>query len=1004
MNNLRFGPQVFLRACLKTYHHFDYIDLNTIIKEKDFQAAIYFASESLYYELEKSKFEYRLLSDKCIYSLKKYYNRYCFRPTPFGLFSGVGILNWGDQHGHPPTIISKQTYIYPDFTIVNAFGDHLLQTYPKELLFFSNPTIYRTKSQYRYLKHEINEESLSSVFKIYSFGQNPFINNLLKYCKTGKSKTAITDYFIQQGEEQAESEYYIEELIDACILLPETGPNYVGEPYFSRLNKRALGIDDAIKSSFSQLNCFFSKAYEPESIPIEKLIDIKWPFATPETKSNFYVNTALNFNSEIDKNNQNRLMEGFEVLNKLTQYKPSKALETFKKAFLKRFENQAIPLLHALDPELGIGYLNLENDAKENILLNDLDFKNADKSEMIEWSPVHQLLLNKILKNEAYREVIITDQELPALNENPSIPLPPSFSLLFNITDNYINIEHAGGISAATLPARFTLFSDELNQFNKHIVAEEIKANSDVLFAEISCITHGRTANINTRNHTYKYELPLLLTPSLNSEFQLDLNDLYVFIYNDEIVLRSKKLNKVIIPRFSSAYNYNNHDLALFRFLCDLQYQSVKTDFTLNLSTLFPGLSFYPRVKYKSCIIHRASWILDKQQLEKLNASVTFERDFKELFQKLCIPQLFNIADGDNSLIFNQSEEQHVNLFSKVIKGKNSVIIKEALISEKTIIADEQQNPLSNEMVAVILNSNTVYRNISSSAPQLNKVKRTFIPADEWLYFKIYCLADTANELIGNELHDLIKQFNKTGSIHQWFFIRYYDPEPHLRFRLKVKDGHIGDVTAKFNSILKKKVVNNAIRNIQIDTYSRELERYGDNHIATVEKISQCSSNIACHFFRQKEITDQDLLPAIIKTIDDILNHYFADMINKEKFAAYLVECMGIEFELDKKLEIQLNDKYRKLRPLFSNIADKSSRQKQKTRLLSNELHIYLNELEKELVKEPEIIRQNLYKDIIHMHVNRMLKDNHRKQEFIIYNLLQKYYHTENMKKKSRHA
>ena len=166
-----------------------------------------------------------------------------------------------------------------------------------------------------------------------------------------------------------------------------------------------------------------------------------------------------------------------------------------------------------------------------------------------------------------------------------------------------------------------------------------------------------------------------------------------------------------------------------------MQYQSIKADFTLNLNNLFPGLSFYPRVIYKSCIIHRASWILEKHQIDELNASTAFEKDIKELFQKLCIPQLFKISDGDNSLIFNQNEQEDLKLFSKVIKGKNSVIIKEALISEKTIIADEQQNPLSNEMVAAILNNNAVYRDISPPKPQLNKIKRTFIPADEWLYF-----------------------------------------------------------------------------------------------------------------------------------------------------------------------------------------------------------------------------------------------------------------------------
>jgi len=78
------------------------------------------------------------------------------------------------------------------------------------------------------------------------------------------------------------------------------------------------------------------------------------------------------------------------------------------------------------------------------------------------------------------------------------------------------------------------------------------------------------------------------------------LSDLWVRYENNEIILESKKLGKRVIPRLSSAYNYNHSDLPVFRFLCDLQHQSIQSNLTLNLSSLFPALTFIHALNIKT--------------------------------------------------------------------------------------------------------------------------------------------------------------------------------------------------------------------------------------------------------------------------------------------------------------------------------------------------------------------------------------------------------------------
>ena len=62
-------------------------------------------------------------------------------------------------------------------------------------------------------------------------------------------------------------------------------------------------------------------------------------------------------------------------------------------------------------------------------------------------------------------------------------------------------------------------------------------------------------------------------------------------------------------------------------------------------------------------------------------------------------------------------------------------------------------------------------------------MKRSFMPGDEWLYFKIYTGTKTADAILTNIIKPITEKLIKNNIIDQWFFIRYNDPKNHLRIR-----------------------------------------------------------------------------------------------------------------------------------------------------------------------------------------------------------------------------
>lgn len=291
-------------------------------------------------------------------------------------------------------------------------------------------------------------------------------------------------------------------------------------------------------------------------------------------------------------------------------------LSKFIRAFQKRYEMQSVPLMEALNPEIGIGY----GDSicpHANLLLQGLVYTNKGNhsQKTIILSELEKILKRK--RDNALNEIIrLDDNDVSALESQIS-RLPSSFSAVFDFIDSLdgeavISELHFSGISAACLPGRFTLGDKSIDQMVSKIARYEEKAyREDGIVAEINLLPTYRSGNVNQRSQFRKYRICPFVSGNKND---IPLSNLYVSVKNGKVVLTKGKYGKKVYPRLSSAHNHYAQTDVLYQFLGDVQNQDNLTTMMFSWGRLRSMYTHFPRVYYNDIIISLKEWNVENKR------------------------------------------------------------------------------------------------------------------------------------------------------------------------------------------------------------------------------------------------------------------------------------------------------------------------------------------------------------------------------------------------------
>lgn len=723
----------FLRVPLLPLDKFIDLTKSNTIKEEEIlnsfknlivQEAIYIASPELYNEF--IKWEARDLSanktNRLAISLLKYHTRLTSRCTPFGLYAGGTVGKFSTTTNITLKALEnyqRHTRLDMEYLVnlTNALSKN--KEVRKKINWHPNTSLYKVGEQYRYTEYTYINKSKN--YSIEAIRASEYIETLLESPKLGKTVTEYAELLINEEITIEDAIVFIEELIDNQILVSEIEPPVTGKNYLAQLITflKNISAPEYYITLLTQLESSLKKAdklignpttiYQENLQVIDKIgveYNPKYLFQT-----DLFLNTKKN---ELSIDLVQELKQGMNLLNKLTLPQEDSTLKKFKKAFSARYEDREVYLVHALDVEMGIGYLQNHNSSGGDSLLDDLilpEIPNKNQTNK-PWNTVIELLHAKLAPIKKGQILELLDSDFRNLKVDwDDIPDTVSTMIeLYNIKGKQqIYVDSFGGSSAGNLIGRFSYGDNELYKLSKEIIAKEKELNPNSIHAEIIHLPESRTGNILQRVVSRDYEIPYLGVSKATFDQQLPITDLMLSIKNGELYLRSKKHNKRILPHLTNAHNYSNNALPIYHFLCDMQTQGKRKSIYFDWGVLAQLNDHLPRVIYKNLILCKAKWFFKKEifdnfyKLEdsdqKLSEKVTI---WKETHQ---LPQFVQLVEGDNTLLINLENITTFKMLLQSVKNKPDFVLEEFLFTEDTVVKSETGS-FTNQIIVAFYKDN----------------------------------------------------------------------------------------------------------------------------------------------------------------------------------------------------------------------------------------------------------------------------------------------------------
>lgn len=604
-----------------------------------------------------------------------------------------------------------------------------------------------------------------------------------------------------------------------------------------------------------------------------------------------------------------------------TQDNESPYLIEYKKRFVEKYGAYIeVPILELFDPTLGLGDPYSSTNFQNKSYL-------SSKKEMIK-KYMYDKILFSLKKGE--KKVVLEKEDIKffqGLNDKSSnLRYSNTFELNINILakDN-VSIDNGefkiaiapsiGSHMAGKMLNRFYSTLDEQSRNSlKSIYEFNINSSPYVLVDTSYLPKAGRINNICAGNRNFKYSLDCGLSTEIDKE-SITMDDILVG-YNsqiDRLYIKSKNLNK-LIKVFSHSMLNRMVDNHLIRFIWEVSYAYEIHVLENLLSIENYDLQYIPQIEYEDVIICRERWKIWKNELVDLNSFEAFRKNFNKFMIKWGISRFIYIVEHDRHLLIDTENSICMNCLyqesKKILKKSSFITIQSA--ENDLWLEDWKKNKYFSELVVQFVDaenniSNTHFSyNIGhiKTNTQVDKNKsnvsiwdkgRLYRAGDNgWIYFKIYLEDKKCNEFLAKCLLPFIKLLLDEQSISQFFYIRYADPGFHIRFRIQVRDlNNKYDVMNEFTKWFKEVEDKGFANRYIIDTYEREIERYGGiEAIDMAERVFYWDSLLALKLIDIKERNvnhfDDDLIAVAL--MYSILAHYVENKIIEEECLSVIID------------------------------------------------------------------------------------------------------------------
>jgi thiopeptide-type bacteriocin biosynthesis protein len=541
------------------------------------------------------------------------------------------------------------------------------------------------------------------------------------------------------------------------------------------------------------------------------------------------------------------------------------------------------------------------------------------------------------------------------------------------------------------------------------------------VFAEVVHLPEGRVGNILCRPVLRGYEIPYLGRSGAPADRQLPLSDLLVSVQDERIVLRSRRLGREIVPRLTTAHNHVTRGLGVYRFLGALQSQHVSPGVTWDWGPLAQA-PFLPRVVSGRVILSPARWNLTGDDLAAFREPPgetpsglrpSGARQFaavQRLRERCRLPRYVALADGENELAVDLDNVLSLEMLAHEVRGRTYAVLVEMVPGPDELCSSGPEGAFTHQVIIPFVQPPSPRQEVPPPAPapagSAAPAARRFPPGSEWLYVKLYTGPATADQVL-RRIASVLTWALTSGGADQWFFLRYGDPDWHLRLRVHGAPNRLLHETLPLLTRVTAPLLDTGeLWRLQLDTYEREVERYGGaTGIRLAERVFHADSDAVLAVVRDLtgDAGAELRWRVALRGVDLLFDDLGLTLEQKRDIAAAAQRGYGREFGVGGAFQQEVSRRYRGERAAVEALLDPDRDPPAELAASLRALHqrsIALAWPARELRAAAKAGRltvslPELALSLAHLHVNRVLRSAQRAQELVIYEMLGRAYRSQ---------
>ena len=572
-----------------------------------------------------------------------------------------------------------------------------------------------------------------------------------------------------------------------------------------------------------------------------------------------------------------------------------KHLAGYRSAFVARYgARRQVPLMELLDPRFGLGppgngHARPASGGQQPA---------ARRSERLFHLAVTAL-------RDGQTEIVLGEDDVEELSTWQPVPdqLPPSLELSAFLLARSAEAVDGGEYTLVVGPnlgaqaagrglGRFAdvVGSPACDLLRDIAAAEDARREADTgstLAAELVYLpARYRSANVMVRPALRDHEIAIGVGPGVPPGQAIPAHELAVWVGDGRLRLWWTAGGCEV--RVSAGHMLNPAGSpSVCRFLHEIGLDGVTPlmSFDWGQAGMLPAL---PRVRVGRVVLRPAQWRQPTARLAadlRIEDTEAFGSALRQWRRQWRVPQHVYLSAGDNRLLLDLDDPaQAGQLREELRRGhRRDLTLHEALPGPDDAWLPGPRGRYASELVIpLVLRASRrreppalAARAVELPAPAstaVDNADRTRLPGSDWLYFILAGPRIGEDELIAGPLREFASTLVADGHAADWFFVRYADPDRQLRLRLH------GEPAALMTQALPAAmtwaaglIAAGRLSRVGLAVYDREVERYGGPSGISLAELVFAADSIAVAAMLAEPRGALDLVEMAVLSVDHLL-------------------------------------------------------------------------------------------------------------------------------------